>query len=96
MSDAESTAGSSEVAARRFRLASPKVATALAVLLVLLGAASVLLDGFNHQLSASRDGGRLAVLLVYAVVGAVVARRQPRNPVGWLLLMAIFLFVLSS
>jgi len=37
------------------------------------------------------DGAFNAVLLVFAVVGALVAVRQPRNPVGWLLFaMGVF------
>jgi hypothetical protein len=31
------------------------------------------------------DGAFNAVLLVFAAIGALVAIRQPRNPVGWLL-----------
>jgi hypothetical protein len=29
-------------------------------------------------------------------VGVVVARRQPRNPIGWILLIFILLLVLST
>ena len=37
------------------------------------------------------DGAFNAVLLVFAAIGALVAARQPRNPVGWLLFaMGIF------
>ena len=40
------------------------------------------------------DGALNAVLLVFAVVGALVAVRQPRNPVGWLLFaMGVFKIV---
>ncbi len=88
------TASTSEAPARGRRLASRTTATALGVALLMLGATSVLQDGLTHHYLT--DGGRLIVILIYAAVGVVVARRQPRNPVGWLLLIAIFLFVLSS
>src|SRR5215472_11647969 len=35
---------------------------------------------------ASRDGAALAFALVCGLLGILVARRQPRNPEGWLLL----------
>ena len=38
---------------------------------------------------------RMLTLLTYAGVGALVAARQPRNPLGWLLLAEGFLFTQS-
>ena len=35
-------------------------------------------------------------MLIYAGVGVVVARRQPRNPIGWILISFIVLFLLST
>jgi hypothetical protein len=40
--------------------------------------------------------GELAMALPFAVVGGVVAWRQPRNPVGWLLIATIVCFMVSS
>jgi hypothetical protein len=34
------------------------------------------------------DATGVALVLAFAGVGVVVARRQPRNPIGWLLLLA--------
>ena len=34
--------------------------------------------------------------LVFAGVGVVVARRQPRNPIGWILLIFIFVALLGD
>jgi hypothetical protein len=71
-----------EVTARRFRLASPGMALALGALTLALFALGVLL-GF----AAHGGGGGLGVAaLLVSVLGLVVARRQPGNPIGWLLM----------
>jgi hypothetical protein len=83
-------------AVRRFRLASPATATVLAILALVLMAVALLLSGLVHQLSVLGSGPIVPVVVVYAAVGFVVARRQPGNPIGWLLVTFILLFVLSS
>jgi len=75
------------VAGRRLRLASPATAAALAVVVVLLAAALVPLSLLARQNVLSNVGSN-AVFLPMAAVGLVVARRQPGNPIGWLLLAA--------
>ena len=78
----------------RFRRASPRTATVAGVLvLVLIAALPVIgvLTSQTHRLDAStlKDvSGLLVVILVIGAVGLVVARHQPRNPIGWLLLGA--------
>jgi hypothetical protein len=76
---------------RRRRLASPATAVALGVVALLAEAAQLVLEGLSHQLpTAASDiantaaGG--AFVLAFTAVGVVVARRQPRNPMGWLLI----------
>ncbi len=64
--------------------------------MVLLAAASVVLDGFIRQLTLLNVGPAAPVIAIYAVVGVVVARRQPRNPIGWILLTFILMLVLST
>ncbi len=67
----------------RFRWATPRTALwagAVAAFLVLAGV----------PLSIA-NGGRLAnvlslIFLPYGIVGFIIARRQPRNPIGWILL----------
>ena len=81
--------------ARRFRLASPVAATALGAVMLVLAGTSIVLAALSGQLRISSVGPPV-VISVYAVVGVVVARRQPRNPEGWILLTAALLFVLSS
>jgi hypothetical protein len=83
-------------AVRRFRLLSPRTATALGVLVLVLAIATLTLKGFDHQLTTSGTGSGIAIVLMYAGVGLVVARRQPRNPIGWLLLIFIVLYVLGA
>jgi hypothetical protein len=83
-------------AARRFRLASPVTATVLGAVALLLMAAAIVLAGPVHQLSILGSGPVVPVVLIYAGVGVIVARRQPRNPIGWILIGFIVLFLLSS
>jgi hypothetical protein len=73
---------------RRVRLASPRTATVLAcVMLGLLGI--LLVEGLLGGRLTPRDLGPAAslttLILVIGGVGLVVARHQPRNPIGWLL-----------
>ena len=80
-----------QVAARRSRLASPRTASVLAALVVVLivllpiiGAVS----GHRGSTSITAVISLLVVVLVVAAVGLVVARHQPGNAIGWLLLGA--------
>ncbi len=85
-----------EIRRSRFRAATPATATVLGTLVLLLEAAGITLDGFTRQISVSNDVPPIFVVVIYTVVGVVIARRQPRNPVGWTLIVAIFLFLLSN
>jgi hypothetical protein len=60
----------------------------LGVLGLALMAAWVPLTYLTGDVQVSRDGAALAFALVCGFVGMLVARRQPRNPEGWLLLGA--------
>ena len=81
---------------RRLRLASPTTATVLGGLALVLMAASIVASGLIHQLSILSTGPIVPVVVVYAGVGVVVARRQPRNPIGWILIGFILLFLFSG
>jgi hypothetical protein len=70
------------VTARRFRLASPGTALVLGALVLVLVALDVLLGHAAHGGGA----GLWFVALLIAVLGLVIARRQPANPLGWLLM----------
>src|ERR1700745_3472423 len=69
----------------RSPLASPATAAALAVVVVLLAAAMIPLSVLARQ-NLLANAAQLAIGVPMGAVGFIVARRQPRNPIGWLLL----------
>jgi hypothetical protein len=72
------------------------VATALgALVLVLLAADSALAD-LAHQLTLNQFMVGCTLVLAFAGVGVVVARRQPRNPIGWILIGLVALLGLRD
>lgn len=75
-----------EAAPRRLSVLPPGTATVLGALGLVLIAAWVPLVYLTRDLQASRDGAATAFALVCGILGMLVARRQPRNPEGWLLL----------
>ncbi|HJY59652.1 MAG TPA: hypothetical protein VJ418_25015, partial [Streptosporangiaceae bacterium] len=68
--------------------------------LAALGAALFLavlpLAAVTRNLTGSSVGASLPMILPFGGVGLVVARRQPRNPVGWILLGFAVLLVVSN
>ena len=81
-------------AVRRFRVASPFTATCLGGLSILAVAAAQVLQTQIGQVSGSSSGiaetaAGLVFVVAFTAVGVVVARREPRNPVGWLLLAVV-------
>jgi hypothetical protein len=80
--------------AGRFRLASPSAWAVAGLLLALFTVVLMWLSVLSGQL------GNGIVALVIGVpsagVGVVVARRQPANPLGWLLLVIAACLILSS
>jgi hypothetical protein len=65
------------VSSRRF---GALLAVLVALLLAWLG-----LTVATGDLRVSQDGSMIVNVLVFGAVGLVVARRQPRNPIGWIL-----------
>jgi hypothetical protein len=82
------------VPARRLRLASPVTAMVLGTLVLAEMVATLVLAGLDHQLgwSAAVTGPGL---LIFTGVAVLVAYHQPRNPVGWILLLFCSLWTLS-
>jgi hypothetical protein len=68
----------------------------LGVLTLIVLAAALVLSAPAHQLSVLGSGPIIPVVVIYAGVGVIVARRQPRNPVGWILIIFILAFLLSA
>ena len=77
------------------RLVTPRSALLVGtgtILLFLMGAGFTVAD---HRFSAG-DGGSIVLVPGFCVVGLVVARRQPRNPMGWVLLGCAFCLALDD
>jgi hypothetical protein len=73
------------------RLATPAIALAVGIGVILLVLTAVVFTVADHRFSAG-DGGSIVLVPGFAIVGLIVARRQPRNPMGWVLLgCALFL-----
>ena len=66
-------------------MSGSRLALPLGALAALLIAASVPLSVVAHQLTPGGVGYTM-LMIPFAAVGALVANRQPRNPIGWLLL----------
>jgi len=72
------------------------MALALGGVAVVLMALNVVLAELVHQLTFLGVGPGIPVFLIYAGVGVVIARRQPRNPVAWVLIGFVLLAMLSA
>jgi hypothetical protein len=81
-------------AGRRFRLASPTTALVLGAVLALVALALVPLSLLARQ-SPQVNGGEALGAVPFAVVGFVLARRVPRNPIGWIFLAIAICLLLS-
>ena len=74
---------------RRTVLPSPALVPLAAGMCVAFAAATGTLVGLNHASIHSIDGAdpiELVMPLTFALVGGVIARRRPQNPIGWLFL----------
>ena len=80
-------------AGRRSRMAGPVAAWSLGVLIVLLCAALVPLAFAARE--AKSDIVVVIIMMSLAPVGIVVARRQPGNPLGWMILAVAALSALG-
>jgi hypothetical protein len=72
-----------EVTARRFRLASGDAAVILGALTLVLAVLYVPLAWPARDIS---DGWQVPLFAAVCLTGVLVARRQPGNPVGWILI----------
>jgi hypothetical protein len=84
-----------DAADRRLGVLSPTVAAALGAVVLALVAASIPLAGLVRQLTVPAEAAAVIPVLASAAVGVVVARHQPGNPLGWLLIFFTLLLMLS-
>ena len=76
---------------RSLRWDSPTTAAVAGGLTLVLLVVDLVLSFAEHNFTSSVDGALYAIMMAFAAVGLVVARQQPRNPIGWLLLgVALF------
>src|SRR5690242_3916759 len=75
------------------RAATPRTATAVGVALLALTLAAVPLAYLARQSGPTTWSS--PIVIVFGAVGVVVARRLPRNPIGWTLLAVAATFLLS-
>ena len=71
-----------------------RTAAVAGVVMLVQWVIALVLAGLDHQLSAGNITTG-AGFVVFAGVGSVVAFHQPRNPVGWLLILFTFFFMLG-
>jgi hypothetical protein len=76
------------------RLASPKTATVVGVVTLLLLVAGVPLAIATHQLSGAV--GEFPLMVPFGVIGLLIARRQPANPIGWIMLAVAGAYTVSA
>ena len=62
---------------------------------VVLAAAAAVLSALAGQLSIGITAGVL-IVLTFAGVGLVIARRQPGNPIGWMMVVFTLVYVLGG
>ncbi|HEY3766390.1 MAG TPA: hypothetical protein VGL44_14620 [Gaiellales bacterium] len=70
-------------------------AFALAALVVVLFAVAIPLGQAAHQNIATNVASGTPLIVAFLAVGLVVAARQPRHPIGWMLLLIAFFFILN-
>jgi hypothetical protein len=80
---------------RRFRTTSPTLTWVLGGAVLVLGVAAVVLDALIGQLPIGIPAG-LVIVLTFAAVGLVIARRQPGNPIGWIMVVFTLVYVLGA
>jgi hypothetical protein len=69
------------------RLATPRLALALVAVTVLFLLGTIPLAQ-RAKLSSGVGGGFIVVVIGFVVVGVILVRTRPRNPIGWLMLIA--------
>ena len=76
------------------RWMSPTTANVLGALTVVMMLVGIPLSLPVHQLSSGL--AQPLVMSPFAAVGWIVARRQPRNPIGWIMLLLALIYIASG
>ncbi|HEY5455348.1 MAG TPA: hypothetical protein VIJ96_07755 [Acidothermaceae bacterium] len=76
----------------RFRWVTPGAAVVVGVVTLVLLVVGVPLSEMAKQGPVNQD----ILMLPFAIVGFIVARKQPRNPIGWVMLALAPIFELSA
>src|SRR5438445_13842773 len=77
-------------------LATARTALVLGIVTLVLFAAAPPLAALAHALTFSNLFLGVVLGLPFGIVGTLLARRLPRNPVGWLLLASAFIGALGT
>jgi hypothetical protein len=80
----------------RFSLARPATAVWVGALVLVLAVLSLPLAHATAGQSVAGAGGDLVIVVPFALVGTIVAYRQSRNAIGWILLGFALFFTLDS
>ena len=75
---------------------SPAAAAVLGGLVLAVAAASVVLSALIHRLSAGSIAVGVVIVLTFAGVGLLIARRRPGNPIGWIMIVFSLAYVLGA
>jgi hypothetical protein len=87
--------GAAEPTRGRFRIATPETAFAAGIATILVTLMAVAFTIADHRFGAG-DGGSIVLVPGFGIVGVIVARRQPRNPMGWVLLGTAFFLAVDD
>ena len=74
---------------------SPTLAWVLGGAVLVLAVAAAVLTARIGQLSIGIPAG-VVIVLTFAAVGLVIARRQPGNPIGWIMVVFTLVYVLGA
>lgn len=78
--------------ARRHRWATPTTALVLGIVTLLMQIGGIPLSFAAHQFI----GSLVPLMAPFGIVGFIVARRQPRNPIGWIMLATAAIYTLGA
>ncbi|MGC1184906.1 MAG: hypothetical protein WBA31_07115 [Candidatus Dormiibacterota bacterium] len=95
-SPTQSPAGASDQRASRWHLRPSLLAGLLGLAVVVMLVAQILLGRLDHQSVNGTGASTVLALVPFVLVGFFVARRQPGNAIGWILLGVPFFLLLSG